>query len=321
MSSLIEPRDPRTFVGALAAAFLAPALIPGMGIDYPYFFIMVLVLAAWFSFKWPSVKGLSSRGGLAEVSLGFLLIAGDYAQNIYFRSELGVLDIIVIFSSLALIFYGVRSLRLFWVPAAYGIILLLGYQLESLIPNYVALQQWLASLMASAMQGLGVTAVVSGQIVYLNTGETLIGLNVESACTGLQGILAFGMLSTMAVLDVKVKASRLVPLLALGFAGAFLINIARLFVVFVTFEYLGIGLGTAVHVYAGYLLFVAWVMVFWMIAFRYLAPSHGSSSPAVGTGPNAVPGRGASPQAERGTCRRAETTRRQLAQTLFVSNT
>ena len=103
--------------------------------------------------------------------------------------------------------------------------------------------------------------------------SSVIGLNVEGDCTGIQGILAFGMLSTMAVLDVKTKMSRIVPLLVLGFVGAFLTNIVRLFGVFVSFEYLGIAIGTDVHVYLGYLLFIVWVMIFWSLAFRYLVPN------------------------------------------------
>lgn len=272
MTSLLCLSRLRGFASALVIAFLGPAVIPGMSIDYQYFFIMVLVLGAWFSFKWRSVIGLQAKSSLLEIVLGALLVVADYAQNLYFGSQLGLLDMIVIFSGLALAFYGVKSFRLFWVPAAYGIILLLGYQLENVIPNYVALQDWLAGIMSSSMRIFGVNATVSGEVVYLNGGSALIALDVASSCTGVQGILAFGMLSTMAVLDIKAKVSKLIPLLLIGFVGAFLINIARLLLVFLTFEYLGVELGTLLHVYAGYLLFVVWVLIFWDVAFRLLVP-------------------------------------------------
>ena len=103
-------------------------------------------------------------------------------------------------------------------------------------------------------------------------------MNVDRDCTGVQGILAFGMLSTMAVLDIKAKLSKLVPLFVLGFVGAFLINIVRLFGVFMSFEYLGATIGTEVHVCLGYLLFIVWVMVFWSLAFRYLVPKQSTST-------------------------------------------
>jgi len=76
----------------------------------------------------------------------------------------------------------------------------------------------------------------------------------------------------MALLDLKPKISKLIPLLMVGFAGAFVINILRLVVVFLTFEFLGVDAGTTMHVYFGYVIFIAWVMVFWTLAFRYLAP-------------------------------------------------
>jgi len=101
-----------------------------------------------------------------------------------------------------------------------------------------------------------------------------IFLEVSGACTGLQGILAFGMLSTMSLLDLKPRISRLVPIFTIGFLGAFLINILRLLVVFLTFEYFGLDAGTTMHIYFGYLLFVGWVLAFWALAFRYLVPSN-----------------------------------------------
>ena len=271
------------FALILTTSFLLPLAIPSEGLDWPYFFIMILVLFAWFSIKWSAVKKIATKGKLWEIILGAAVVVADYAENAHFHSTFGLIDMIAVFCAVIFAFYGVRAFKLFWVPATYGLVLLLGYQLETLVPNFVALQDWMAGIMASFMKMLGVEATVSGHIVYLNTGGSDLGLNVEGDCTGVQGILAFGMLSTMAVLDVKAKISRMVPLFVLGFVGAFLINIVRLFGVFMSFEYLGAAIGTEVHVYLGYLLFIVWVMVFWSLAFRYLMPKHPASSFAGGT--------------------------------------
>jgi hypothetical protein len=40
----------------------------------------------------------------------------------------------------------------------------------------------------------------------------------------------------------------------------------RLFAILLIFEFLGEDAGTLSHVYFGYLIFVAWVMVFWTVA-------------------------------------------------------
>ena len=265
---------PNAFALATAAAFLVPAVIPNVGLDFQYFFIMVIVLFAWFIIKWDSVKKITRVGTKVEVAAGIAVIAADYAFNAYRGSTVGIVDLMVVFLGTITVFYGLRSLKLFWVPVAYGAILLIGYQIEIYTPNYVALQDWLAGVMASAVNVMGISAAASGHVVSMNMANgTPLLLDVAGSCTGVQGILAFGLLSTMTLLDFKPKLSRVIPLFVIGFAGAFLINILRLLVVFLTFEYLGVDAGTTMHVYFGYLIFIAWVLAFWAMAFNYLAPS------------------------------------------------
>lgn len=269
------------FLLSVAAAFLLPAVLPWMSLDYPYFFIMVIVLMAWFIIKWESYRTIDLKSRSPEVILGVSIIAADYAENVILGSAVGLIDLTLIFSALVITFFGLRAFKFFWVPVIYGVVLLLGYQIENSIPNYVVLQDWMAGVMASSMNFLGVSASVSGHVVALNSGTNTLFLSIEGDCTGVQGILAFGMLSTMALLDMKPKILRLIPLFVIGFAGAFLINILRLIVVFLTFEFFGVDAGSNMHVYFGYLIFIAWVMVFWTLAFRYLAPRPAASpSPA-----------------------------------------
>jgi len=257
----------------LSAAFLLPLAIPNVGLDIQYFFVMVVVLAAWFIIKWDAVKKITEKGSIPEMIAGCAIILADYAYNAIKVSTIGVDDMIVIFFGVIVLTYGIRSLKLFWVPLVYGLVLLSGYQIEKYAPNYTALQDWLAGVMATAVNALGIGATVTGDIVTMNLPNgSPIYLELASACTGLQGILAFGMLSTMTLLDMKPRWSRIIPIFVIGFAGAFLINIVRLIIVFLTFEYFGIAAGTSMHVYFGYLIFVAWVLVFWAIAFKYLVP-------------------------------------------------
>jgi len=286
---LIRITRAQAFILSIAAAFLAPGAIPGVGIDFTYLFILVIVLLAWFVLKWTSVNSLALRGGLSEILIGGVAVASIYAYKLFTQTRLGLLDLVVIFGGLVVGFYGVRAFKLFWVPAAYGIVLLAGYQIENITPNYVALQDWMAGLMSSSMQAVGVSSTVSGHVVVLNSGANSLALDVEGDCTGIQGILAFGLLSTMALLDTKPKLSRVIPLFVVGFVGVFLINLLRLFGVFLTFEYLGVDAGTAVHVYLGYTLFIVWVLVFWSLAFRYLANSPRPLPPTTGISSGAAP--------------------------------
>jgi len=261
-----------TFVLSVGAAYLAPAVMPNVGIDYNYFFIMVLVLFAWFLLKWGPVRSLTSVGSGLEIVLGSVAIAGIYSYKVITQTRLGLLDMLIIFAGFVLAFYGFKAFRLFWVPTTYGIALLAGYQVQAVVPNFVLLQDWMASIMASAMRILGVSAVLSGQYVQLTSPSGPLLLNVEGDCTGVQGMIAFGLLSTMSVLDIKTKPTRLVPVFLIGFLGVFLINIVRLLGVFLAFEYFGADVGNSVHVYLGYTLFIVWVLAFWNIAFKYLLP-------------------------------------------------
>ena len=256
----------------MAAAFIVPEVLPGVGIDFKYFFVMILVLLAWLTMKWTAVKSLTQRGGVVEIVIGTVAVLSVLAYNYGRQSPLGMLDMVAIFAGMVVSFYGFRAFKLFWVPAAYGFVLLAGYQLQAVVPNFVALQNWMAGVMAASMNAIGVAATVSGQYVQLNSTSGPLLLNVEGDCTGVQGILAFGLLSTMSVLDLKVRPARLAILLTVGFVGAFLINIVRLFGVFLSFEFLGVDIGTTVHVYLGYSLFIVWVLVFWSLAFKYLTP-------------------------------------------------
>lgn len=269
----------------MAALFAVPYAIPGVGIDYQYFFIMVMVLMAWFTIKWNSVSGLQLRSGLVETVLGALGVVGVFGYKLATQTRLGLLDMVIIFGSLVLVFFGLKGFKLFWVPMGYGVILLAGYQLEAVIPNFVALQNWMAGVMADSMRAIGVGTTVSGEYVTLSSAAGPLVLNVESECTGLQGILAFGLLSTMSVLDLKAKPVRLAVVFAVGFLGAFLINIVRLFGVFLAFDFLGAAIGSTVHVYLGYALFVVWVMVFWSIAFKYLYHGPSPGIPAINQAP------------------------------------
>jgi exosortase len=259
-----------TYLFTIAVAFLLPIAIPGFGVDWPFLFTIGLVLIAWLTIKWATFKALPFRSNTWEIILGVAIVAIDYAWNVHSGSFLGLIDMLAVFVAISIAFYGIKAMKFFWVPAMYILILLIGYQIEYNVPSTQGLQVWMANLMASFMNVLGVKTTVAGSLVVMQSGSTSLLLSVEGPCTGLQGVLAFGMLSSVAVLDIKTSRYRLGFFLAMGLIGSFLINIVRLFVVFLTFEYAGVDAGTTMHVYLGYTLFIAWVLLFWMIAFKYL---------------------------------------------------
>lgn len=276
----------RAFALCIVAAFLLPFVVPGLGLSALSAFTVILILVAWVILEWHKLEEIRRSDGVASILLGAGLMLADYGWNIVNHSNLGLIDMLVLFVGLAVAFYGIRAVRTFVLPSVYVLVLILGYQIEYHIPSVASLETFIASLMASMMQGIGVQAMVTGNIVSLNGGSIL--LQVDGPCTGLQGILAFGMLASMALLDARPKLSKLIPLLAVGFLGAFLVNFARLALIFLSFQFLGTEIGSTMHAYMGYLLFLAWVLVFWNFAFMSIAKdSKGLQGP---TGPGSLSG-------------------------------
>ncbi len=187
---------PNAYLVALLVSFLLPLAIPRVGIDFTYFFIFIIVFFAWLIMKWESFEALTNKSTLWETVLGVGVVVAVYAYKTASATRLGLLDMVIIFGALAVAFFGIRSFKLFWVPAAYGVVLLLGYQVENDIPNYVVLQDWMAGVMASAMSVLGITSTPSratSSLANSNSSSPLL-LDVASDGTGIQGVLAFGLL-------------------------------------------------------------------------------------------------------------------------------
>lgn len=258
------------FVLSLVVAFVLPFVIPGLGASMLSTFTVSIILLAWISLKWGTLVSLPSHSRLWEVGLGGAIIAADVAENLVFHSALGLTDALIVFVGLWVGFFGLRHIRLFVLPSLYILVLIAGYLVEYHIPSVAGLEYFIANLMTSMLKGLGVTATVSQNMVTLYTPSPVF-LQVDGPCTGLQGILAFGMLASMTVLDIKAEKGKLALVLVVGFLGAFLINFVRLAMIFLSFEYLGTGVGASVHAYAGYLIFLGWVLIFWNFAFKYLA--------------------------------------------------
>ncbi len=263
---------PEAFVGALLVALLLPLAIPTVTENFTWIFVVVITFGAWLIFKWDALSRLKNRSNITEVAIGAGIVAALLAYNYALHKEFGLINMIITVGAVMIAFYGFRSARFFLIPLAYLGILVAGYQIESSLPQLTGLEVWEAGLMANFMNTLGISASVSGNIVTLANSGGFLALEVAAACTGIKGIMAFGTLSSMAVLDIKISAKRLVLVLAVGFVGVFLMDLVRLASIFLTFYYLGIAAGETMHIYLGYSLFIAWVLIYWSISFKYLIP-------------------------------------------------
>ena len=260
------------FLLFLLLAFFNPVTLFVTGTSKTFIIVVPCTLLVWFAAKWDNIAGISETSNFPEKLLGLGIYALDIAYNILFKGfGFGLIDMLAAFVSVCIAFYGLRGVKHFRLPTAYLAILIVGNQLENRITEVAFLQSFLANLITSMLNVLGISASADGNVVALTTihgkGESLI---VDASCTGIKSILAYGSLAVLMILDVKTTNKRKALSTAIGFIGTFLVNILRLLIIFLTVYFFGLAAGLAVHVYLGYSLFIVWVFMFWIIAFKYL---------------------------------------------------
>jgi len=277
------------FLLFLLLAFFNPVTIFVTGTSLTFIIVVPCTLLIWFVARWDNIAGIGETSKLLEKLLGLGIYALDIAYNIFSNDiwgyrhfvlgiprgpdevGFGLIDMLVAFVSVCIAFYGLRGFKHFKLPTAYLAILIVGNQLENRITEVAFLQNFLANLITSMLNMLGISASADGNVVTLTTihgkGEPLI---IDAACTGIKSILAYGSLAVLMILDVKTTNKRKALSTAIGFIGTFLVNILRLLTIFLVVYFFGIDAGLAVHIYLGYSLFIIWVFLFWIIAFKYL---------------------------------------------------
>ena len=161
------------------------------------------------------------------------------------------------------------------ISLVYNLVLISGYQLEFYLEQVKTLQLFLAQLMNSLLRSLNVTSWVTGDIVILvdRTGFNTYNLRVDAPCTGIKGMLAYGSLAALLVLDANAPTRKKAIALSVGLIGTFMVNLLRLSAIFLSVYFMGIDVGLLLHTYLGYGLFTIWVVIFWSLAFKYMTPS------------------------------------------------
>jgi exosortase/archaeosortase family protein len=118
----------------------------------------------------------------------------------------------------------------------------------------------------------GIHAGAAGnQLVVWNSSGAPQTLFISWNCVGWQSLILLG-LSLMVGLRGPMTLGARVQVIALGFAGTVLVNIARITAVCLLAALAGYTPAVLFHDYGGTLLLVAWLFTFWLIAYRWLVP-------------------------------------------------
>ncbi len=120
---------------------------------------------------------------------------------------------------------------------------------------------------------------IEGIIIFPATSKTL-SARVNEACSGIHSFLIFMSTFTLVMLYLGWDAPKrkLAISFLIGLAGTLTSNWVRLILVYVSGYFLGAARMLDVHTYAGLVIFLLWMAIFWNYAINYLLPPRDTSS-------------------------------------------
>jgi exosortase/archaeosortase family protein len=254
-------------------AFFAPLLL--FGTSLTFIVVVPFTILIWSVARWQEIAKIEKESNFLEMLLGSGIYVSNILRNAVGFSEgfqgIGLFDMLIAFIAVCIAFYGFKGLKQFILPTAYLSILIVGYRLEFAITEVAFLEDSLAHLMASILIVFNITASANNNLVTLYSRQgNIYYLLVDAPCTGIKGMLAYGSLAILMILDVKTTHKHKLLWTAIGTIGTFLINILRLLTIFLAAYLLEIDTALAIHTYLGYSLFIIWIFLFWTMAFRCL---------------------------------------------------
>jgi len=265
---------PHFFLLFVLLSFFNPFTLFWFQISLTFVIVVPMTLVIWFIARWQEIVDIEDESNRFEMFFGCGIYALNLARNAFNFNEkpmFGLFDMLVAFLSVCVAFYGFKGFKHFVLPTAYLSILIVGYQLEFAITQVVFLENSLAHFIASTLNLLTINASANGNLVTIHARDgTFQTLMIDAPCTGIKGMLAYGSLAVLMILDVKASPKRKALCTAIGAIGTFLVNLLRLLTIFLACYFLGIEAAMAVHIYLGYGLFIIWVFLFWFLAFKYL---------------------------------------------------
>jgi len=261
------------FLALTMLSFFNPVTLIFFKFSSTFIVIVPFTLLIWFAAEWGEISEIREKGSKQEILLGVAIYSLNLMRNLLTFNEkpmFGLSDMLIAFICVSLAYYGVKGIRKFILPIAYMTILVVGYQLEFMITEVVFLENFLAQTITAMLNFLGIHASANANLVILQTPQDTYQFIIDSTCTGIKGMLAYGSLAVLMVIDVKTTRKRKIICIAVGAIGTFLVNILRLFTIFISCYFFGQETAMAVHTYLGYSLFIVWVIIFSAVSLKYL---------------------------------------------------
>jgi len=134
------------------------------------------------------------------------------------------------------------------------------FLLEPLVPYFV-------QIMAFILMVLGIPAKLGNPttfILKIRGGQTL-PIGVEAGCMGIHSFLAFAIIIVVTMMEDPSSLRTKVIWSVAGIIGTFFVNIVRVSLIFVVIHYFGYERWSEIHTPIGYVLFLVWLALFFLI--------------------------------------------------------
>jgi archaeosortase C (PEF-CTERM variant) len=227
--------------------------------------------------------------------LGIILIIIDLAYNMYYYGsisyeELGTHDVVALLFAGVLIAYpyipqGWEKERDFAFFFSVGLILFLVIPLlvirglsarpEAAVDQYAA---WLlARPLAEMLNLMGIEAYADEiNLTFAISDGSLATLGITTSCSGIYSFTIFSAAFVSFVLvEYKRLKVRILGIMGLGVLTAYIANLLRMFIIVMVghlYDTAETGLESTLwaHANAGWIIFLAWIALFWWLMFRFV---------------------------------------------------
>lgn len=234
--------------------------------------------------------------------LGIIVVAADLAMNLSgHNSEIGSFDMIIIAFGATLVLYAPlskkypRELDFLIVFFAFLIVILiiplwivgnLSGNIEDLTSQQDIIYVLLTAPLSGILTILGIENSAHGLFLqFVGANGDSLSIGIAASCAGIYSIGIFLAAFLAFVLsEFTVFTRRIALLLGIGVLFTYVANLLRMTIVVLAGYYNGMGtMGDPepftllwTHAYAGEIIFICWVALFWWVAFRYFAPVEGA---------------------------------------------
>jgi exosortase/archaeosortase family protein len=181
----------------------------------------------------------------------------------------------LLLSGIGVIVFGVLNFKSFVLPVSIPFVAVIGFGLFEL---FIQNEEWITAPLIpfvtlftiSLLNFLGISSVSNGNIISFisQTGDPIY-LSIVSDCTGIWSLGTF----TITVIIVlssfpKSISKKSMIIIGIGYLGTFCANIIRILVISLSGYYFGpAGVIEQVHVHIGWIVFSAWLIIFWYYYF------------------------------------------------------